>query len=92
MAKKLKKSAIVTAAVAVVISVLGLAKYLNIQPGCTLGNNNGATLMLSSLTHLGKQLRAYLNSRNHLSAVKIICVDALGTLTKPNLSPRAHMS
>jgi len=77
MQGKFKKSAISTAAVAVVLSVLGLAKYLNIQLGCTLGNNNAATLMVSSLTHLGKQLSAYLNSRNYLSAVKITCVDAL---------------
>jgi hypothetical protein len=72
MRKKIKKSAISTAAVVVVLSVLGLAKYLNIQLGCTLGNNNGAALMLSSLSHLGTQLRAYLNSSNYLSAVKII--------------------
>ena len=77
MRNKIKKSAIPTAAVVVVLSVLGLAKYLNFQLGCTLGNNNAATLMLSSLTHLGTQLRAYLNSSNYLSAVKITCVDAL---------------
>lgn len=70
MRNKIKKSAISTTAVVVVLFVLGLAKYLNIQLGCTLGNNNGATLMLSSLAHLGKQLRAYLNSSNYLSAVK----------------------
>lgn len=77
MAKKIKKSAILTGAVIVVLSVLGLAKYLNFQPGCTLGNNNAATLMLSTLTHLGTQLRAYLYTSNCLSMIKMTCVDAL---------------
>ena len=77
MAKKIKKSAISTTVVVVVLSVLGLAKYLNIQSGCTLGNNNAATLMLSSLTHLGTQLRAYLSTSNCLSLIKMTCVDAL---------------
>ncbi|GAF78470.1 unnamed protein product [marine sediment metagenome] len=77
MAKKIKKSAILTGAVVVVLSVLGLAKYLNIQPGCTLGSNNSATLMLSSLAHLGTQLRAYLSTSNCLSLIKMTCVDTL---------------
>ncbi|HUS74175.1 MAG TPA: hypothetical protein VMY06_14035 [Sedimentisphaerales bacterium] len=77
MRKKIKKSAILTGAVVVVLSVLGLAKYLNIQPGCTLGGNNSVRLMLSSLTHLGTQLRAYLSTSNCLSLIKMTCVDAL---------------
>ncbi len=77
MAKKFKKSAIFTGAVVVVLSVLGLAKYLNIQPGCTLGSNNSATLIVSSLAHLGTQLRAYLYSSNCLSMIKVTCVNAL---------------
>jgi len=77
MRKKIKKSAILTGAVVVVLSVLGLAKYLNIQPGCTLGGNNSVRLMLSSLTHLGTQLRAYLSTSNCLSLIKMTGVDAL---------------
>lgn len=77
MAKKIKKSAIVTGAFVVVLSVLGLAKYLNIQPGCTLGGNNSIKLMLSSLTHLGTQLRAYLSTTNFLPMMKMTLVDAL---------------
>lgn len=77
MAKKIKKSAIFTGAVVVVLSALGLAKYLNFQPGCTLGGGNSVRLMLSSLTHLGTQLRAYLSTCNFLPMIKMTLVDSL---------------
>ena len=76
MAKKIKKSAIFTGFVLVVVSAFGLAKHLNFQPGCTLGGGNSVRLMLSSLTHLGTQLRAYLSSCNLLPMMKMTLVDA----------------
>jgi hypothetical protein len=76
MAKKIQKSAIYTGAFFIVLSILGLVRHLNFQPGFTLDGGNSVRLMLSSLMHLGTQLRAYLSTGNFLSMIKMTCVDA----------------
>jgi len=75
MRNRIKKLAVLTTLVVVVLSVLGVAIYLNIQSLCALGDKAG--LIVSSLTNLLTQLRTHLNCREYLSAIEIACANAL---------------
>ncbi len=67
MRNKIKRLAILTTVVVVVLSVLGAVKYLDIQP----------KHIVSTLTHFGTQLYTYLNSIQFLSVVETTSVLAL---------------
>jgi len=75
MRNRIKKLAFFTVLVVVVLSVLGVAAYLNIQSICAFGNK--ARLIVSSLTNLLTQLRTHINCSEYLSAIEITCANAL---------------
>jgi len=68
---KIKKAAILTVLVAVVLSVSGLclAKYLDVLPGIQ------TKLIVSSLTHFGTHLRTHLNISEYRPTIEIICAN-----------------
>jgi len=70
MRTKIKTLAFFTMIVVVILSVLGVAKYLNIQP----------KLIASSLANLATQLCTYLNNNEFLLAIEKICAVALTLL------------
>ena len=74
MRNKIKRLAILTTVVVVVLSVLGAVKYLDIQPKHIVSS---LTLIVSTLTHFGTQLYTYLNSIQFLSVVETTSVLAL---------------
>ena len=74
MRNKIKRLAILTTVVVVVLSVLGAVKYLDIQPKHIVSS---LTLIVSALTHFGTQLHTYSNSVQFLSVVETTSVLAL---------------
>ena len=74
MRNKIKRLAILTTVVVVVLSVLGAVKYLDIQAKHIVSS---LTLIVSILTHFGTQLYTYLNSIQFLSVVETTSVFAL---------------
>ncbi len=74
MRNKIKRLAILTTVVVVVLSVLGVVKYLDVQPKHIVSS---LTLIASTLTHFGTQLYRYLNSIQFLSVVETTSVFAL---------------
>lgn len=74
MRNKIKRLAILTTVVVVVLSVLGAVKYLDIQPKHIVSS---LTLIVSTVTHFGAQLYTYLNSIQFLSVVETTSVLAL---------------
>jgi len=74
MRNKIKRLAILTTVVVVVLSVLGAVKYLDIQPKHIVFS---LTLIVSTVTHFGTQLHTYLNSSEYLTAIEIVCVPSL---------------
>ena len=74
MRNKIKRLAILTTVVVVVLSVLGAVKYLDIQPKHIVSS---LTLIVSTVTHFGTQLYTYLNSVQFLSVVETTSVFAL---------------
>ncbi len=73
MRTKIKKAALLTIMIVVVLSVsgLGLAKYLNVLPDIQ------SQLSAPSLTLLFTQVCAYLEPGEYLTVVEIICVPTL---------------
>lgn len=74
MRNKIKRLAILTTVVVVVLSVLEAVKYLDIQPKHIVSS---LTLIVSALTHLGRQLYRYLNTTEYLLVLEIIFANAL---------------
>jgi len=74
MRNKIKRLAILTTVVVVVLSVLGAVKYLDIQPKHIVSS---LTLIVSTVTYFGTQLYTYLNSIQFLSVVETTSVFTL---------------
>jgi len=75
MRGKIKTLAILTIVLVVVLSGLGLAKYLHVQSGSMVCDDKKVTLKVSCLTHFGTQLTTYLNGYGyHFHIIEKICL------------------
>ncbi len=75
MRGKIKTLAILTTVLVVVLSGLGLAKYLHVQSGSMVCDGNEVTLEVSCLTHFGTQLGTYLNGYGYqFSIIEKMCL------------------
>ncbi len=70
MLRKIKKLAIFTTLLVVVLSTLGLAKYGDIELGYAADTGHKLTLRLPDLTHLS----AYLNGCEYQFNIEKVCV------------------
>lgn len=72
MLRKIKKIAFFTTVVIVVLSVLGLAKYLDIELDFAANTGHKLMLRLPNLTHLS----TYLNGRQYQFNTEKVCLPA----------------
>ena len=70
MRRKIKKLAVFTTVVVVVLSVLGVVKYLNIELDSAVNTGHNLTLTLPSVPLLS----TYLNSRQYRFNIENVCI------------------